>query len=1382
MNKNLIFRISLVIAIIFAFTSPIMAEDINDDNFGTMDVENSIIVVDGSSYNQMTNPTIQNAIDGANSGDTILITGTEYVHCHFVVNKKLNIISEVGTKMDTCPSNTAGSGAVGLFYFGPGSEGSTLSGFTLVNPQNNNAGVGPYSVYINADNVTITNCNLETSYGPGIYVGGANNAIINNSKISNSKNGISVINSKNIQIINNNIIENSISGINIGKNVSNPYIFNNIIHANNYYGIIFSSSINAVVKNNQITENRDSKIITSYIQGAGIYVDCNITNMEIVGNYFLQNGAYGIFDSDNVLNLVNQYVQKIDNNYFVNHETRVAFHSINGQTGPIYFWSNYYSAELFCGGSAYEPGVLIGAHQRDLIIGEIKQIEKGVYSVSFIRKDTGALAKDLNSVDMTFFLNKINSNPIPSTNDIYKTVRLVNGTAIVDFRDVDYLPTNNNITVVGPGIGAIDFSPTSTRPSAFLKINDQDIPSTEGSKLVGNDLNIIYGGENYYQVTLTDFKNIPLVNKEIIFEINGVNYTAFTDVAGIAKLKINLNPGNYEIKAYFNGDDDYIATFIKNQIIITEKSSTQLETKLEGNDFIQNFGDGNYFKVILTDINNIPLANKNIKFTINGVEYIKVTDTNGKADIQINLNPGTYSVKTEFLGDSIYKYSTTTNNIFVNEIIKTGIPTYLKGEDLNQIFGENKDYTLTLTDNNGNFLSVQDIKMIINGVTYYMTSDDVGIVKIPIRLNPGTYTVSSIYEGNNLYEGNITTNTLVITAVSEKFDVKITIDNKEQTFGENKELLITLTDKNGINPIVNQNILITINGVTYDSITDNEGIAKLIIRLNPGTYDFSINYLGNSYYNSYTIQDTVKVNEITQNKTSTTLEANDLTQTFGENKIFTVVLKDSNGNPLSNQDIVFTVNGVNYIKITDSNGEAKIPIRLNPGNYQIKAEYLGNSLYLGSNTLNNLKVLKEIFVSDKLNNLQIQELINSAEIGSTLIFSGVKYDDISLNINKPLTIVGKINTTLNGVLNKAVLTINSPNVIISNFNIISKNSTGILVENSTNTQITGNKVTNSYKDTLNGHGIYLKNIENNTIRNNDISSFYSGIYMESSSNIIIENNLISKNSYGVLYGEDVLNTRIEKNDIIDSIGIITTDVVEGPLGYGIFLRDSAINVEIKDNKIVNNYIGIFIDSTNSTGIKITENLIINSTMEGLVFYKNYNFSNGAIQPLVENNAIFNNAKGPGLIIVGEVSANPEGIYAAGEFNSSLRLTLGPNWYGENAYVTWSEGGSQGPGTLCPRINTTLITFNITEIGEYSYKITFYNNGVIANLLPEFKLFFNLNYLTSKETEKEITITNGEGILNFNEENYFTENNAIYASCGSLNDVNRQFHTIFIYNI
>ena len=93
----------------------------------------STIEIDGSAANQMNNPTIQSAINSANDGDTIIITGKYYEHCHFIINKRLTIISTVGTVMSPCPSNYQGSGTYGIFYIGPQGSGTTIQGFTLIN-------------------------------------------------------------------------------------------------------------------------------------------------------------------------------------------------------------------------------------------------------------------------------------------------------------------------------------------------------------------------------------------------------------------------------------------------------------------------------------------------------------------------------------------------------------------------------------------------------------------------------------------------------------------------------------------------------------------------------------------------------------------------------------------------------------------------------------------------------------------------------------------------------------------------------------------------------------------------------------------------------------------------------------------------------------------------------------------------------------------------------------------------------------------------------------------------------------------------------------------------------------------------------------------------
>lgn len=138
--KNKIITILLFISLLFLFSAIVSAENVSNitsadideiDEINTIDlssnnqisnqeirtVSNDVktYTVDGSSKNQMSNPTIQNAINSANSGDSIEIIGENYEHCHFVIDKNLTIFSNVGTTMTPCPSNTEGSNGLGVF-------------------------------------------------------------------------------------------------------------------------------------------------------------------------------------------------------------------------------------------------------------------------------------------------------------------------------------------------------------------------------------------------------------------------------------------------------------------------------------------------------------------------------------------------------------------------------------------------------------------------------------------------------------------------------------------------------------------------------------------------------------------------------------------------------------------------------------------------------------------------------------------------------------------------------------------------------------------------------------------------------------------------------------------------------------------------------------------------------------------------------------------------------------------------------------------------------------------------------------------------------------------------------------------------------------------
>ena len=134
--------------------------------------------------------------------------------------------------------------------------------------------------------------------------------------------------------------------------------------------------------------------------------------------------------------------------------------------------------------------------------------------------------------------------------------------------------------------------------------------------------------------------------------MNNVEYKRLTDSAGIAKLTINLSPGNYTIQSInLNGG-------IKNNII------TVMPRIIENNDLEKYYhNDSQYLIKILDDEGNPAKSNETVTFNINGVFYNRTTNDSGYVKLNINLQPGRYIITAE------YKNCKSSNHILVKPIL-----------------------------------------------------------------------------------------------------------------------------------------------------------------------------------------------------------------------------------------------------------------------------------------------------------------------------------------------------------------------------------------------------------------------------------------------------------------------------------------------------------------------------------------------------------------------------------------------------------------------------------------------------------------------------------------------------------------------------------------
>ena len=179
----------------------------------------------------------------------------------------------------------------------------------------------------------------------------------------------------------------------------------------------------------------------------------------------------------------------------------------------------------------------------------------------------------------------------------------------------------------------------------------QDIMVLENNKTTLFPLtsSVIEGcGEKAY-VSLSA-SSIALPNKEVIFEVNGKNYTRITNGEGIADLTINLNAGTYNVNYYYLGDDVLGRSVSSSKLIVKPRIQTKL-TVLTGTTFHKN--SGITFNIELKADKALP--DKEVVVNIGSSTYRQKTDSNGVVRLDIdNLGEGTYDVAYSFAGDKVY--------------------------------------------------------------------------------------------------------------------------------------------------------------------------------------------------------------------------------------------------------------------------------------------------------------------------------------------------------------------------------------------------------------------------------------------------------------------------------------------------------------------------------------------------------------------------------------------------------------------------------------------------------------------------------------------------------------------------------------------------------
>ena len=338
--------------------------------------------------------------------------------------------------------------------------------------------------------------------------------------------------------------------------------------------------------------------------------------------------------------------------------------------------------------------------------------------------------------------------------------------------------------------------------------------------LKADDIVMFYKDGTRFIAVLTDYKGNPIANETLIFVINGVKYTKITDNNGTASIALNLMPGVYEGLVLFNGTLNY------NNISV--KCNITIKSTVIGCDIVKMFRNATQYSALFLDSNGNPLVNAEVKFNINGVFYTKITNSEGIATLNIKLLPAEYIIT---------NYNLVTGEENSNKVTVKSL--LVDNSDLVKYYLNESKYTLKVIGKDGKVAAGQEVSFNINGVFYHRVSDENGIVSLSIKLRPGDYIVTAEYEGCR-----VSNNVKVLPTLVTKDLVMKYMDGSSFT--------AQTLDGQG-NPLANQKISFNVNGVFYHRTTDENGMASLNIRLNPGKYIIT------SIWNEYQIGNNITI-------------------------------------------------------------------------------------------------------------------------------------------------------------------------------------------------------------------------------------------------------------------------------------------------------------------------------------------------------------------------------------------------------------------------------------------------------------------------------------------------------------------------------------------
>ncbi len=302
-----------------------------------------------------------------------------------------------------------------------------------------------------------------------------------------------------------------------------------------------------------------------------------------------------------------------------------------------------------------------------------------------------------------------------------------------------------------------------------------------------NIVKVYTDGKKFY-ATFLKSNGKTLAKKYIKFKVAGKTYKIKTNAKGVASLSLTkLKKGTYKIVSY--NSDGLTRT---NTIKVLGTSSTKIVT----NSYTYLVKNVKYLKNTLKNSLGYGVKGKTIIVKVNGRTYTGKTNANGVATVKLGyLKKGLYTVTYRFYRSGVYKASSTSNKLM---ILNNNNAAYTVKSATSFTKGQTNTFKVALTAS-GIALSKRTMTLKVDNQTYVKTTDNKGIVSVPINLNTGNHVITYSYKGESKINAKTGSTTIQIkdpntnTKLVSINDIIDSAANLKKYYETNKKLPNTVT-------------------------------------------------------------------------------------------------------------------------------------------------------------------------------------------------------------------------------------------------------------------------------------------------------------------------------------------------------------------------------------------------------------------------------------------------------------------------------------------------------------------------------------------------------------------------------------------------------------